>query len=187
MKEILERHGFDPKDARKLQAEGIGPHELEDRARRPAEGIGGLTYTHRLRKREAARFFRRSGGACEEKLREANRVIDVYKRAGLHVQGARFVPDVVTKAKAADKKYGYFRPDDQFTIEAIHLSEEQRKKLTDRIFDKADDPYVSMSMGKLLVAPSRQSYFGDELFVAIKEALKLPYRFEASGNRFVIL
>ena len=108
-------------------------------------------------------------------------------RNGEVVGVARFVPDVVAKAKAADKKYGYFRPDDVFTVEAIHLSEEQRKKLAERILEKADDPYVSVSLGTLKVTASKDSYFGDELFVAIREALHRPHRFESRGNRFVLL
>jgi len=137
---------------------------------------------------EEYKTFARGGasriGSAPDDMR---RRIDAIVRNEPSGNAARYVPDVVTKAKAADKKYGYFRPDDQFTIDAIHLSEAERKKLADRIFDKADDPYVSMSLGKLIVAPSQHSYFGDELFVAVKESIKRPYRFEASGNRFVIL
>lgn len=108
-------------------------------------------------------------------------------RRGEAVDSVRFVPDVAHKAKAADQRYGYFRPDDVFTVEAIHLSEKQRKKLAERILEKADDPYVSVSLGTFKVTASKDSYFGDELFVAIREALHRPHRFEPKGNRFVLL
>ena len=120
-----------------------------------------------------------------------DRGADLERRYRLEVRklgsSARFVPDVVTKAKAADKRYGYFRPDDVFTIDAIHLEPEGRKKIADKILEKADDPYVSITGGRIKVAPSKGSYFGDELFVAIREALHRPHRFEPGRNTFVLL
>jgi hypothetical protein len=51
MQDILKQHGYNPQDAKKLQAEGMGPSELEHRIKttRPG-GMGSLEYTHRLQK-----------------------------------------------------------------------------------------------------------------------------------------
>jgi hypothetical protein len=50
MEQILAAHGYDPKDARALQNEGMGPYELEHRLRTAPSGWGSLTYTHGLKK-----------------------------------------------------------------------------------------------------------------------------------------
>jgi hypothetical protein len=51
MEEILQAHGYDPKDAKALQAEGMGTFELEHRIKSTKPGgIGSLEYTHRLKK-----------------------------------------------------------------------------------------------------------------------------------------
>ena len=44
IQDILKRHGYDPKDAKKLQDEGMGPEELEHRIKttRPG-GMGSLS------------------------------------------------------------------------------------------------------------------------------------------------
>jgi len=50
MRVILSRYGFDPSAAAALQAEGMGPHELEDRARHKAGTVGSLEHSHNLRR-----------------------------------------------------------------------------------------------------------------------------------------
>lgn len=48
---ILKKHGYDPKDAKKLNDEGMGPEELEHRIKSTKPGgIGSLEYTHRIHK-----------------------------------------------------------------------------------------------------------------------------------------
>ena len=51
MEGILAEYGFPKSAAGKLIREGMGPHELIARAKLPAEGVGGLTYTHRIKQR----------------------------------------------------------------------------------------------------------------------------------------
>ena len=46
MRDLLKDAGYNPKDAKKLQAEGMGPEELKVRLEEP----GGLERTHRLKK-----------------------------------------------------------------------------------------------------------------------------------------
>jgi hypothetical protein len=56
MEVLMARNGYDPRDAKKLQKEGIGPTELEHRLR--YSGIGSLEYTHgfyRLRRNPSKR------------------------------------------------------------------------------------------------------------------------------------
>jgi len=53
MKEILVKRGFSPHHAKALQDEGMGPHELRSRAAIPPNEVGGLTYTHRIKKESA--------------------------------------------------------------------------------------------------------------------------------------
>ena len=53
MGEILARRGFSPHHALALQEEGMGPEELRGRASIPAHEVGGLTYTHRIKKEKA--------------------------------------------------------------------------------------------------------------------------------------
>ncbi len=51
MEEILQEHGYDPKDAKALQTEGMGSHELEHRIKSTKPGgMGSLEYTHKLKK-----------------------------------------------------------------------------------------------------------------------------------------
>jgi hypothetical protein len=50
MQELLKEKGYDPKDAKKLQGEGMGTHELERRLKEK----GGLERTHNLKKKTAA-------------------------------------------------------------------------------------------------------------------------------------
>ena len=50
MKEILVKRGFSPHHAKALQAEGMGSEELRSRAAIPPREVGGLTYTHRIKK-----------------------------------------------------------------------------------------------------------------------------------------
>ncbi len=50
MRVILARYGFDPAAAAALQAEGMGSHELEDRARHKPSTVGSLEYTHNLKR-----------------------------------------------------------------------------------------------------------------------------------------
>ena len=57
MEEILSKHGYDPKDAKALADEGMGPEELEGRVKMGPHGVGSLEYTHRLK--------RKSGGTTE--------------------------------------------------------------------------------------------------------------------------
>jgi hypothetical protein len=56
MEGILKKHGYNPKDAKKLQAEGMGPEELEHRIKTTKPGgKGSLEYTHNLKRvKEAA-------------------------------------------------------------------------------------------------------------------------------------
>ncbi len=52
MSDILSKYGYDPKEAGRLAAEGMGPEELEHRIRTTESGgVGSLEYTHGLRKR----------------------------------------------------------------------------------------------------------------------------------------
>jgi len=53
MGQILARRGFSPHHAVALQEEGMGPEELRGRAAIPAHEVGGLTYTHRIKKENA--------------------------------------------------------------------------------------------------------------------------------------
>ena len=53
IREILARYGYDPNDAERLYVEGMGPSEVEERAKRgrgAVPGIGSLEYTHRMKK-----------------------------------------------------------------------------------------------------------------------------------------
>jgi hypothetical protein len=50
MRVILTQFGFDPAAAAALQAEGMGPHELEDRARHMPGTVGSLEHSHNLRR-----------------------------------------------------------------------------------------------------------------------------------------
>ncbi len=51
MEQILRKHGYDPKEASKLLAEGMGPEELAHRIRSTRSGqMGSLEYTHGLKK-----------------------------------------------------------------------------------------------------------------------------------------
>lgn len=51
MEDILKKHGYDPKDAKALQAEGMGSHELEHRIKSTKPGgWASLEYTHNLKK-----------------------------------------------------------------------------------------------------------------------------------------
>lgn len=50
MRALLKKHGFDPSDAKRLAAEGMGPYELEDRLRHQAGSVGSLEYTHDLKR-----------------------------------------------------------------------------------------------------------------------------------------
>ena len=51
MGEVLSRHGFDPIVATALHHEGMGPHELEARARIAPGAVGSLEYTHNLKRK----------------------------------------------------------------------------------------------------------------------------------------
>jgi len=52
MSDILSKYGYDPKEAERLAAEGMGPEELEHRIRSTEPGeVGSLEYTHRIHKR----------------------------------------------------------------------------------------------------------------------------------------
>ena len=51
MQDILKKHGYNPKDAKGLQKEGMGPMELERRIKSTKPGgMGSLEYTHNLSK-----------------------------------------------------------------------------------------------------------------------------------------
>jgi hypothetical protein len=51
LEKILKENGYDPKDAKKLNEEGMGPHELEHRIKSTPPGASGsLEYTHRIHK-----------------------------------------------------------------------------------------------------------------------------------------
>lgn len=50
MQMLLKENGYDPKDAKKLQGEGIGTYELEHRLKE----VGGLERTHGLKKKTAS-------------------------------------------------------------------------------------------------------------------------------------
>jgi hypothetical protein len=52
MEGLLSKHGYDPKDAKKLQKEGVGPFELAHRIKTTTPGeVGSLEYTHNLKKK----------------------------------------------------------------------------------------------------------------------------------------
>jgi len=52
MEGILKEHGYNPRDAKKLQGEGMGTHELERRIKSTKPGAAGsLEYTHGLKKK----------------------------------------------------------------------------------------------------------------------------------------
>jgi hypothetical protein len=53
MEDALKKHGYDPKDAKKLQKEGMGPEELEERLK-VKSGVGSLEHTHNLKKKTAS-------------------------------------------------------------------------------------------------------------------------------------
>ena len=57
MRELMEGEGYDPDDAKNLQDEGMGAHELEHifRTTRPG-GMGSLEYTHGIRRLKTAGF-----------------------------------------------------------------------------------------------------------------------------------
>lgn len=56
MEGVLKKHGYDPKDAKALLAEGMGPEELEHRIKTTKPGeVGSLEYTHKLKKHKTAR------------------------------------------------------------------------------------------------------------------------------------
>ena len=50
MKEILVKRGFSAHHAKALQNEGMGLYELRSRAAIPPHEVGGLTYTHGIKK-----------------------------------------------------------------------------------------------------------------------------------------
>lgn len=50
MRTLLSAKGFDPREAERLQAEGMGPGELEGRLRHAAGTVGSLDYTHNLQR-----------------------------------------------------------------------------------------------------------------------------------------
>lgn len=49
MRDLLKNSGYDPRDAERLQAEGMGPFELKDRLRHVPGSMGSLGYTHGLK------------------------------------------------------------------------------------------------------------------------------------------
>jgi hypothetical protein len=51
MQGLLTKAGFNGKDAKRLQEEGMGPEELKQRLRRPAGAVGSLEYTHNLERK----------------------------------------------------------------------------------------------------------------------------------------
>ncbi len=55
MQDLLKKHGYDSKDAKKLQQDGMGPYELEHRIKTTQPGeMGSLEFTHGLKKKTAA-------------------------------------------------------------------------------------------------------------------------------------
>lgn len=50
MRTLLSAKGFNPREAERLQAEGMGPGELEGRLRHAAGTVGSLDYTHNLQR-----------------------------------------------------------------------------------------------------------------------------------------
>ncbi len=52
MQDLLKARGYDPKDAKKLQNDGMGPYELEHRLKTTKPGeMGSLEFTHNLKKK----------------------------------------------------------------------------------------------------------------------------------------
>lgn len=52
MQDLLKARGYDPKDAKKLQDDGMGPYELEHRLKTTKPGeMGSLEFTHNLKKK----------------------------------------------------------------------------------------------------------------------------------------
>lgn len=55
MQDLLKARGYDPKDAKKLQDDGMGPYELEHRLKTTKPGeMGSLEFTHNLKKKKAS-------------------------------------------------------------------------------------------------------------------------------------
>jgi hypothetical protein len=55
MQDLLKKNGYDPKDAKKLQNDGMGLYELEHRIKTTKPGeMGSLEYTHDLKKKTAS-------------------------------------------------------------------------------------------------------------------------------------
>jgi len=54
MEELLEKRGYDPKDAKTLQDEGMGPYELEYTLKFQPGSVGSLEYTHGFKKVKTA-------------------------------------------------------------------------------------------------------------------------------------
>ena len=48
MQELLSRRGYDPREAVRLQAEGMGPDELKDRLKHKPGSVGSIEYTHAI-------------------------------------------------------------------------------------------------------------------------------------------
>jgi hypothetical protein len=62
LERILARHGYDPKKASALEAEGMGALELEHRIKSARPGsMGSLEYTHGFKKVKRAHRRRRVG------------------------------------------------------------------------------------------------------------------------------
>ncbi len=71
MEALLKGKGYDPKDAKKLQGEGMGTYELEDRLKKPSD----LERTHGLKKEAATRYGR---GVTAEALSKVARDISKF-------------------------------------------------------------------------------------------------------------
>ncbi len=53
MQELLRKKGYGIEHAKKLQTEGMGPFELEDRLRHKPGSLGSLEYTHQIVKEDS--------------------------------------------------------------------------------------------------------------------------------------
>jgi len=95
MQLLLANRGFDPKDAKKLQQEGMGEEELIGRLKHPAGKIGSLEHSHGLKRvaRNPAKGSRKAAAKGAKKLtKEQQETAIKMWRAGAdsHADGENF-------------------------------------------------------------------------------------------------
>jgi hypothetical protein len=81
MESLLKKHGYDPKDAKRLQAEEMGPEELAHILKTTKPGaMGSLEYTHNLKKIKTARSAMTAEQIAERLFKSANALFDFRGR-----------------------------------------------------------------------------------------------------------